>query len=181
MRKSAEKARELFSKLSSFYLSVNSPPTHGWDYRKMLEMFEADDDFSFISPPNNHANDENIESSTDSPTNESSDDFEDATENSHSDTSTLSPDEEQPPAIPPRLPSNLSNAQNLAAHLEIPEVHAAAIQGIIDNARQFNSEHPRPPPRHLHGHSVPEPGQRKSTRNVKKPTNYAVFNKTGKK
>ena len=161
MRKSAEKARELFSKLSSFYLSVNSPPTHGWDYKKMLELFEADDDIPFVLPPNNQVNDENIESSSDSPTNDSSDDFEDANENSQSNTSTLSPTEEQTPTIPPRLPSNLSNVQNLTEQLEIPEVHAAAIQGIIDNARLQAT--------------------RKSTRNVSKPTNYAVFSKTGKK
>ena len=147
----------------------------------MLELFESEDDLIFATPTPNPVNEESdSDTSSDSPTNDSSDNFEDANENSNSNTSTLSPDEaEQPPPLPARLPMNLSNAQNLAEQFEIPEVHAAAIQGIIDNARQFNSQHPRPPPRHMHGHNVP--ATRKSTRNVTKPTNYAVFNKTGKK
>ena len=178
LRKSAEKARELFSKLSSVYLSPKSPPSHGWDYEKMLEMFEAEDDTSFYSspvPPQDNDNDH--DTSSDSPTNDSSDtSFEDANENQSS-SSTLSAgsrSDDQGPPLPARLPTNLNNVHNLADQLDIPEVHAAAIQGIIDSARDFNRQHPRPPP-------VPEQVLRKSTRNVSKPANYATFSRTGKK
>ena len=144
----------------------------------MLEMFEAEDDISYSSPPvlpEDNASDN--DSSSDSPTNDSSDSsFEDANEN-HSSSSTISaesPNHAVQPPLPARLPTNLNNVQNLSDQLDIPEVHAAAIQGIIDNAREFNRHHPRPPP-------VPEAVLRKSTRNVAKPSNYATFNRTGKK
>ena len=177
LRKSAEKARELFSKLC--FVKSSDPPTHGWDYDRMLELYEAEDDiYPLIAPirPPQAVIDHDSETSSDSPTQETSDEFEDANDINSDSSSTLAPStasnsSDQPPPMPPRLPSDLNNVHNLDGILQIPEVHAAAIQGIIDNARNFLAHHPRPP------YTPP----RRSARNVSKPSNYAEFSKTGKK
>ena len=82
VRKSAVKAREMFSKLNSVRQTTHVPPTHGWDYKKMLELIEFDDEESFSTPliPNNpihhHLSDDSTD--IDSPTHDSSDNFTDA-------------------------------------------------------------------------------------------------------
>ena len=177
LRKSAEKARELFSKLC--FVKSSDPPTHGWDYDRMLELYEAEDNiYPLIAPihPPQAVIDHDSETSSDSPTQETSDEFEDANDINSDSSSTLAPStasnsSDQPPPMPPRLPSDLNNVHNLDGVLQIPDVHAAAIQGIIDNARNFLAHHPRPP------YTPP----RRSARNVSKPSNYAEFSKTGKK
>ena len=125
------------------------------------------------------SNRDDIIDSSDSPTNESSDDFEDAA-GDHSDSSTLSPsstNSTQPP-LHPKLPRDLSAVQNLSEQLLIPEVQIAVspmLQDLVDDMRTFNSQHPRPPPVHMTG--------RRSARipPTPRPLNYAEYNRTGKK
>ena len=162
-RKAAEKARELFSKLNSVSSDVNVINRHGWDYEKMLKYFEDEEDIYQTFAPV----DEDIVIDSDSPTLESSsDDFEDANSADSS-----------PPPVPPRLPRNLSVVQNLEQQLQIPEVQEAispALGEIIDDLRNFNSQHPRPPPQRMTRRSARVP--------IKpRPLDYSVYNRTGKK
>ena len=67
--------------------------------------------------------------------------------------------------------------QNLSDQLQIPEVQAAAspaLAEIIENMRQFNSQHPQPPPQRMTRRSARVP--------IKpRPLDYSVYNRTGKK
>ena len=178
IRKSAEKARELFSRLGSVRFK-ETVPTHGWDYDKMMKYFEDEDDCFTLVEGIDILNRDDMIDSSDSPTNESSDDFEDAA-GDHSDSSTLSPsstNSTQPP-LHPKLPRDLSAVQNLSEQLLIPEVQIAVspmLQDLVDDMRTFNSQHPRPPPVHMTG--------RRSARipPTPRPLNYAEYNRTGKK
>ena len=187
VRKSAVKAREMFSKLNSVRQTTHVPPTHGWDYKKMLELIEFDDEESFSTPliPNNpihhHLSDDSTD--TDSPTHDSSDNFTDANEGQSS-SSTLSPGEDLP-ILPPRLPVDLTRPQNLTEQLDLPEVQAAALQNIIDDMRDFNQRcrcRIRCPPSDPPCEQSPT-NPRRSSRVASKPRpeNYAVYSRTGKK
>ena len=171
----------------------------------MLELIELDDEdiltFQHLDE-NEILNDSNDSTDSDSPTNDSSDNFEDANEDnsrtlspSLSDSSTITP-----PSVQPRLPTDLHRAQLLTDQLEIPEVQAASLQRIIDDARDFNRRHPSPRNPDSQSASVqrmindardfnsrhpypPYTPPRRSNRVPSKPrpTNYAEFNRTGEK
>ena len=108
---------------------------------------------------------------SDSPTfDSSSENFEDANTDETSD------NDSQPPPLPPRLPTNLNQVQNLSDQLQIPEVQEAAspaLADIIENMRDFNSQHPRPPP------WVPRRSARVPSK--PRPLDYSVYDKTGRK
>lgn len=205
IRKSAAKARKMFAKLNKVNSLNQFYPMHGWDYKKMLELIEFDDE-DFLTfqhlDENEILNDSNDSTDSDSPTNDSSDNFEDANENnsctlspSLSDSSTITP-----PPVQPRLPTDLHRTQLLTDQLEIPEVQAASLQRIIDDARDFNRRHPSPRNPDSQSASVqrmindardfnsrhpypPYTPPRRSNRVPSKPrpTNYAEFNRTGEK
>ena len=169
-RKAAEKARELFSKLNSVSTDVNVICKHGWDYEKMLQSFYDDEEDVYMTSYAQVNQDYVIES--DSPTfdSSSSENFEDANTDETSD------NDSQPPALPPRLPTNLNQVQNLSDQLQIPEVQEAAspaLADIIENMRDFNSQHPRPPP------WVPRRSARVPSK--PRPLDYSVYDKTGRK
>ena len=178
VRKSAEKARELFSRLGSVRFK-ETVPTHGWDYDKMMKYFEDEDDCFTLVEGIDISNRDDIIDSSDSPTNESSDDFDDAAgDNSDSSTLSQSSTNSTQPPLHPKLPRDLSAVQNLSEQLLIPEVQIAVspmLQDLVDDMRTFNSQHPRPPPVHMTG--------RRSARipPTPRPLNYAEYNRTGKK
>ena len=186
-RKAAMKAKELFSKISS--VKKKQLLSYGWDYDKMLELFKLDDEDTFMIPlqdPLNAEAAENYDSdsidSTDSPTFDnttSSDDFEDANDNTES-SSNSDDSTDDPPSIPPRLPTNMNWAQNLEEHLHIPEVQDA-VHNMTEDLRRFNRQHPVPLCVSMdHCAHAREP-VRRSKRNVERPENYATFSRTGNK
>ena len=181
------KAKELFSKISS--VKKKQLLSYGWDYDKMLELFKLDDEDTFMIPlqdPLNAEAAENYDSdsidSTDSPTFDnttSSDDFEDANDNTES-SSNSDDSTDDPPSIPPRLPTNMNWAQNLEEHLHIPEVQDA-VHNMTEDLRRFNRQHPVPLCVSMdHCAHAREP-VRRSKRNVERPENYATFSRTGNK
>ena len=165
IRKSAEKARKMFSSLASVKSSQMPPPKHGWDYQKMLELCDLDDEL-IVHTPNFDVLDDNANTSNDATSSETSD-FEDAAEETEASARSTSP---TPPLLP-RLPTNLDIVQDLSEQLALPEVQRAAsdqsLQDIIEDIRTFNSEHPTE--------------RRRLRRNVSRPANYAAYSKTGKK
>ena len=165
IRKSAEKARKMFSSLASVKSSQMPPPKHGWDYQKMLELCDLDDEL-IVHTPNFDVLDDNANTSNDATSSETSD-FEDAAEETEASARSTSP---TPPLLP-RLPTNLDIAQDLSEQLALPEIQIAtddhSLQDIIEDIRTFNSEHPTE--------------RRRLRRNVSRPANYAAYSKTGKK
>ena len=76
------------------------------------------------------------------------------------------------PNLPPRLPTNLFEPQNLSRQLELPEViDACQLDNVIRQLKVFNLVHPIPP-------SIPP---RRSRRRITNPSSYALFDKTGEK
>ena len=170
-RKAALKAKELFAKISS--VQKKQLLTHGWDFDKLLELMKHDDEDTILIPFEQHeAEQENNDSisSTDSPTNDTTDseDYEDANDDTASSTLSKSND------------SFENQAQNLEQHLHIPEVQDA-VNDMIEDLRQFNKQHPVPLCVSMNHCAHARAPLRRSTRNVERPESYATYNRTGKK
>merc|ERR1711884_923840 len=152
-------------------------PTHGWDYEKLLEQIQFDDEETWYQyledqnlPP--EIDEDNIDSD-DTPTNESSssehEEFEDANDAESESSSTVTDNSEDPPPIPVKLPINMNVRQNLAQELRHPEVQAA-VDDLVGDLRDFNSKHPKAPP-------LASTIYKRSARNNSKPQNYATMDK----
>ena len=159
LRKAALQARKKIAQLNM----VNKPKktetlTHGWDYQKMLELFMFDDEETYyieedVQPIQDYLHTEHSITSSRSPSTDISDEPEDTGINPlHNDCAPPTP------AIVPTLPIDLTLCQDLTDQLNLPEVVAAA-----------KSDH----------HST---RNRSSSRNrTKNPSNYKLFDRTGRR
>ena len=200
-RQAAIKAKKLLSNCFKVQKKNRepNPPMHGCDYSKFIELVELDDeDSQYLSLGEYSTSDHDIDSniSTDEA---SQDSIQRSTQSSTlqrspsnidnaledmlldqgeaiSVSSSPSPRDSAlhptPPDLPPRLPQNLLERQNLTEQLNFPEVVVAAqLEDIVGNLRSFNKQHP----------TKPQASYSLSRRNVSKPRNYALYDKTGQK
>ena len=176
-RKAALKARETFAKARKVIKKPKPTPTNGWDYEKLLEQIQFDDEETWYQYHENQnlppeIDEDNIDSD-DTPTNESSssehEEFEDANDAESESSSTVTDNSEDPPPIPVRLPIDMNVRQNLAQELQHPEVQAA-VDDLVGDLREFNSRHPKAPP-------LASTIYKRSARNNSKPQNYATMDK----
>ena len=174
-RKAALKAKETFKKAKVATIKPKQKSTHGWDYNKMLELIQFDDEDTYLMPQfQQDAQDQNHEEDVDSDetpttTSNSSEEYEDANDAESESSSTISNESEDPPPIPVRLPMDMNVRQNLESELQHPEVEAA-VGELVDNLKEFNSRHPKPPPQ---ASTI----YKRQPRNNSKPQNYATMDK----
>ena len=157
-RQAAIRARELIAQMDAVQLpKKNDNLKHGWDYERHLEMLAYDDEDIFYVPIDEHppqqatSDDERITFSG-SPTTSSSSSSEYDSETSDK--------EDIPPPIPPKLPMNLLERQDLSSQLDLPEV--------IDAAK-------------THHYTLDPLRRRTSSRKRNNLLDYAKFSKTGEK
>ena len=162
---------------SLLYFNSPSRVAGGWDYEKLLEQIQFDDEETWYQYHENQnlppeIDEDNIDSD-DTPTNESSssehEEFEDANDAESESSSTVTDNSEDPPPIPVRLPIDMNVRQNLAQELQHPEVQAA-VDDLVGDLREFNSRHPKAPP-------LASTIYKRSSRNNSKPQNYATMDK----
>ena len=169
------KAKETFKKAKVATIKPKQKSTHGWDYNKMLELIQFDDEDTYLMPQfQQDAQDQNHEEDVDSDetpttTSNSSEEYEDANDAESESSSTISNESEDPPPIPVRLPMDMNVRQNLESELQHPEVEAA-VGELVDNLKEFNSRHPKPPPQ---ASTI----YKRQPRNNSKPQNYATMDK----
>ena len=96
-------------------LKKEKPPTHGWDYEKMIELFEFDDEDLYTYTPTQTQEpptpsvEELSPTSSKSPTTDITDE------------SSTEQEEDAPPLLP-KLPVDLTRRQDLSLQLDLPEV-----------------------------------------------------------
>ena len=191
LRKAAIRARELNVGLNTVKINEqNKLSTHGWDYKRMLELFEYDNDEVIFLPDVENKNQINAEHLN--PSNQSQQELQSdistcsasptlgSSTDSKSDTVSLtepplSPvthSHSYPPVLPPRFPVNLHQPQDLSRQLSLPSViEATQIEEILSDIRCFNRHHPTPP----------QAPPRQLRRQVGNPSDYARFHRLGQK
>ena len=188
-RQSAMLAKQRISNMNSVHTNnINELPTHGWDFKTMMELALLDDEDIYILQPHRELlidADDNTDSSR-SPTADSStesytdsdtevedlpDDYNE--ENPHNDATNASHGPANfpwQPITPPRLPTNLNTRQDLTETLNHPEVQCAIAEDQYLNQ-----------PQRIDVQSPDVTQEPRPTRRTRQPRNYALYHGTGKK
>ena len=100
------------------------PPTHGWDYKEMVQLFMFDEEDAHYIDEEKHFVEDYIDTDNSIASSRSPSTVSEASEDTKS--YLLHNDEATPnPVVPPKLPTNLSRCWDLMSQLELPEVKAA--------------------------------------------------------